>query len=325
MSLVASCAISSVRAATAAISSRMQRTLPPSAAPPLRARWSLAKPTGCCSTRSAVMTASTPGSASAALVAMRCTRAWGYCVLRMAPWAMRGRVRSWRNCVCPVTFSAPSRFGVSLPMTLKLTAVCLSSGTPRGAWTRGGVRAGSPGYFLFETHPRHLALPPLGARHEAGAIPTQSLGLLENGLHRLLDVERLGHGLGRVPRGVDEELDPVALGIGEIDRPGVAVGDDPELIDAFVTRPRMHDLEIFEGGQLVRHLVHHVELDAGRSARGQHQLMMLVGITRQKDQIGSARELPAVAHEEAEHASVEVFHPGEVDHVKPEMAERNGR
>src|SRR5712691_7388678 len=269
------------------------------------------------------MTASTPGSASAALVSMRSTRAWGYWVLRMAPWAMRGRVTSWRNCVCPVTFSAPSRFGVSLPMTLKLTAVCLSSGTPRGAWTRGGVRAGSPGYFLFETHPRHLAPPPLGARYEAGAIPTQSLGLLEDGLHRLLDVEGLGHGLRRVPRGVDEELDPVALGIGEIDRPGVAVGDDPELLDTLVTRPRMHDLEIFEGGQLVRHLIHHVDLEAGRPARGQHQLMVLVRIAGEEDQIGSARELPAIAHEKAEHARVKVLHPGEVGHVEPEMAERN--
>src|SRR6266436_7626222 len=149
---------------------------------------------------------------------------------------MRGRMTSWRYCVCPVTFSAPSRFGVPLPMTLKPTAVRLAEAASLPAL------------------PRHLALPPLGTRHEAGAIPTQSLGLLENGRHRRLDVERLGHGLRRVPRGVDEQLDPVALRIREIDRPGVAVGDDPELLDALVTRPRMHDLEIFEGGQLERHL-----------------------------------------------------------------------
>src|ERR1700682_1640219 len=159
---------------------------------------------------------------------MRSTRAWGYWVLRMAPWAMRGSVRSWRNCVCPVTFSAPSRFGVALPMTLKVTAVRLAEAA------------------TLPAHPRHLALPPLGARSEAGAVPTQSLGLLEDGLHRLLDVERLGHGLRGMPRGVDEELEPVALGIGEVDRPGVAVGDDPELLDALVTRPRMHHLELFE-------------------------------------------------------------------------------
>ncbi len=125
MSRTASWAISSVSAATAAISSRMQRTLPPSAAPPLRAQWSLAKPNGCCSTRSAVITATTPGSASAPLVSMRRTRACGWRVRRIAPWARRGRVRSWRNWVWPVTFSAPSRFGVSLPMTLKLTADAL--------------------------------------------------------------------------------------------------------------------------------------------------------------------------------------------------------
>jgi hypothetical protein len=32
-----------------------------------------------------------------------------------------------------VTLSAPSRFGVALPMTSKLTAVCLPSG-PRGSY-----------------------------------------------------------------------------------------------------------------------------------------------------------------------------------------------
>src|SRR6266851_6435936 len=269
MSRTASWAISSVSAATAAISSRMQRTLPPSAAPPLRARWSFAKPTGCCSTRSAVMTASTPGSASAALVSMRSTRAWGYCVLRMAPWARPGSVTSWRNCVCPVTFSAPSRFGVPLPMTLKLTAVRLAEAA------------------ALPAHPRHLALSPLRARREAWPIATEGFGLLEDGLHRLLDVEGLGHGLRRVPRGVDEELEPVAFGIGEVDRPGVAVGDDPELLDAFLPRPRVHGLEILEGGQLERHLVHDVELEARRPARGQHELMMLVGIARQEDQVGS--------------------------------------
>src|SRR5712691_3447869 len=252
------------------------------------------------------MTASTPGSASAALVSMRSTRACGYCVLRMAPWAMRGRMTSWRNCVCPVTFSAPSRFGVPLPMTLKPTAVRLAEAA------------------TLPAHPRHLDLPPLGARHEAGAIATESFRLLEDGLHRLLDVERLGHGLRGVPRSVDEELDPVALGIGEIDRPGVTVGDHPELLDTLVPRPRMHDLEILERGELERHLVHHVELEAGRPARGQHELMVLVGIAGQEDQLGSAGKLPAVAHKETEHARVEVLHPREIGDVEPEMAERNG-
>src|ERR1700747_1204721 len=111
----------------------------------------------------------------------------------MAPWAMRGSTTSCRYCVCPVTFSAPSRFGVPLPMTLKLTA----------------ARPASPRRRALRAHPRHLGLPPLRARREAGAIAAERLGLLEDGLHRLLDVERLGHGLRRVPRRVDEELDPV--------------------------------------------------------------------------------------------------------------------
>src|SRR5512132_2087094 len=139
---------------------------------------------------------------------------------------MRGRMTSWRYCVCPVTFSAPSRFGVSLPMTLKPTAVRLAEAASLPA------------------HPRHLARSPLRARREAWAIATEGFGLLEDGLHRLLDVEGLGHGLRRVPRGVDEELEAVAFGIGEVDRPCVAVGDDPELLDAFLPRPRVHGLEI---------------------------------------------------------------------------------
>src|SRR5262252_3663049 len=48
----------------------------------------------------------------------------------MAPCARRGSVRSLRNCVCPVTLSAPSRFGVALPMTSKLTALCLPPNSP---------------------------------------------------------------------------------------------------------------------------------------------------------------------------------------------------
>jgi len=52
--------------------------------------------------------------------------------------------------------------------------------------------------------------------------------------------------------------------------------------------------------------------------------MMLVGITGQEDQVGSTRELPAIADEKPEHARVELFHPGEVGDVEPEMAERDG-
>ena len=46
----ASRATRSLSAATAAISSRMQRTFRPSPTPPLRARWSFWNPNGCCST-----------------------------------------------------------------------------------------------------------------------------------------------------------------------------------------------------------------------------------------------------------------------------------
>src|SRR5512144_1167399 len=118
----------------------------------------------------------------------------------MAPWARRGSVRSWRNWVWPVTFSAPSRFGVPLPMTLKLTAVALRK-------RRGRL----PG----RGHPRHLRRAPLRAGHEPGAVPAEGLGLPLDGLHRLLDVEGLRQRLRRVPGRVDEDLDAVALRVRE--------------------------------------------------------------------------------------------------------------
>src|SRR5512143_4218174 len=147
----------------------------------------------------------------------------------MAPWARRGSVRSCRNWVWPVTFSAPSRFGVPLPMTRKPTAVAPEA-----------IAAGLAG----RGHPRHLRRPPLGAGHEAGAVAAERLGLPLDARHRRLDVEGLDHRLRGVLGRVHEDLEAVALRVGEVDRPRVAVGDDAELLDALLAGPRVHGLEV---------------------------------------------------------------------------------
>src|SRR5713226_1170463 len=102
--------------------------------------------------------------------------------------------------------------------------------TPPSPLRRGsGNRRGRTS--AADAHPRHLRLPPVGARLEAGTAPAEGLGLFEDRVDRRLDVERLRVGLGGVPRGVDEELDAVALRVREVDRPRIAVGDDAELLD----------------------------------------------------------------------------------------------
>src|SRR5213593_3713403 len=65
------------------------------------------------------MTLTTPGRARARDVSMRTIRACGSAARRIRPWSIRGSSRSWRKRVRPVTFSAPSFFGVGRPMTLR--------------------------------------------------------------------------------------------------------------------------------------------------------------------------------------------------------------
>src|SRR5437773_594264 len=65
------------------------------------------------------MTLTTPGRARARDVSMRTMRACGSAARRIRPCSIRGSSRSWRKRVRPVTFSAPSFFGVGRPMTLR--------------------------------------------------------------------------------------------------------------------------------------------------------------------------------------------------------------
>ena len=124
-----------------------------------------------------------------------------------------------------------------------------------------------------------------------------------------------------MPWRIDEQLHAVALGVGEVDRPRVAVGDDAELLDALGPHARVHGLEVGELRQLERDLIDHVVAGAGGPAGDEHHLVMLVGIAGEEGELGSAFERAAIGHHQTEHARVEVHHLLEVRHVDPEVAE----
>src|SRR6267143_3674727 len=76
---------------------------------------------------------------------------------------------------------------------------------------------------------RHPGFPRAGSR----IVPNQGLGLGDDRLDRLREIERLAVGLAYVPRRGRVELDPVVLGVAEIDAPGVSVvarSDLPRLL-----------------------------------------------------------------------------------------------
>src|SRR5262245_59221622 len=107
----------------------------------------------------------------------------------------------------------------------------------------------------LHAHPLDLRRPPRRARGETRPIAAERFSLRHDHGHRRFEVERLGVGLRRVPRRVHEQLAAIALGIREVDRPGVAVSDDPELLDALVLQPHVHGLEVFQRVELERDLV----------------------------------------------------------------------
>src|ERR1700704_3674934 len=76
------------------------------------------------------------------------------------------------------------------------------------------------------------ALHPGLATHEARPAAAHRFGAPQDLVVRLVEVERLAAGLRRVERRVDIELDRGALGVLEIERPGIAVVGDPVLADA---------------------------------------------------------------------------------------------
>src|SRR5712672_1545407 len=78
------------------------------------------------------------------------------------------------------------------------------------------------------------ALHPGLATHEPRPAAAHGFGAPQDLVVRLVEVERLAAGLRRVEGRVDVELDRIALGILEVERPGVAVVGDPVLADAFL-------------------------------------------------------------------------------------------
>src|SRR5207253_8056112 len=67
--------------------------------------------------------------------------------------------------------------------------------------------------------------PPFLHRLEARQLAATGLGLAEELVLRLVEIDFEAAGLRHVPRGVAEHLDAVAFGIVEINRPGIAVSD----------------------------------------------------------------------------------------------------
>src|SRR5262245_1653527 len=112
------------------------------------------------------MTVTTPGKARARDVSMRAMRACGSFARRIPPCSIRGSSRSWRKRVRPVTFSAPSLFGVARPMTLRSVTRRHASrerAYPQPLVQQAGPlveRGGAP--HLEERRPEHL--------HEPGVV-----------------------------------------------------------------------------------------------------------------------------------------------------------
>src|SRR5258705_13792077 len=78
------------------------------------------------------------------------------------------------------------------------------------------------------------ALHPGFAAHESWPAAAHRFGAGKDLVVRLLEVERLAARLRRIEWRIDIELDRIALGILEVERPGVAVVGDAVLGDAFL-------------------------------------------------------------------------------------------
>src|SRR6266851_10265782 len=76
---------------------------------------------------------------------------------------------------------------------------------------------------LSRVQPGLDALHPGLATHEPRPAAAHGFGPPQDLVVRLVEVERLAAGLRRVEGRVDVELDGIALGILEVERPGVAV------------------------------------------------------------------------------------------------------
>jgi len=134
---------------------------------------------------------------------------------------------------------------------------------------------------------------------------------------RHAQVDRHGAGLRNVPVGVGEHLNAVALRIAEVDRPCDAVSDRPKIGGVAVGDPVEDLLHRLERAEIERQLLDHVPR-AGVASGDEHDLMMILGAAAQE---GRASRRTRVGHHEAEHAAIEIHHPGHVADKEAHMAQ----
>ena len=168
----------------------------------------------------------------------------------------------------------------------------------------------------------------ISARHSERGLNPGKLRACASTAHQRLVVERAIQGnpqrLQYVPRRVDEQLEPGALGIKSVDGDRVAVSDRNEIPDLLGDQAAMH---LAQGGQAVRlqrQLVDDIETELGRPAAGQYDLMMFIRITAGEYQIhrpAGSRQLPAVGHRKAEHPRVEILHPLQIMDPQTDVAQ----
>jgi hypothetical protein len=113
----------------------------------------------------------------------------------------------------------------------------------------------------------NLRTPVLG-HHETVRRPAMGFGLRADLVGGQRQVNRVGMGLGHVPRRVAVALDPVAVDVVEIERLGVPMGDNPvDTLPSF-RHPAIKRLQVFER-------IHHEG-----NLLGDHLILFGAGITR---------------------------------------------
>ena len=123
--------------------------------------------------------------------------------------------------------------------------------------------------------------------------------------------------------GVDEALEAVALGVGEVERPGVAVRDGDHRVDPGGGEALADGPEVVERGGPEGQVVGHHER-ARRRLGGchEHDLVVCGGVLRDEGHLAHAGDgLATVRHREAEDLGVEAEHGLEVAHGEGDVGQ----
>src|SRR5439155_18525116 len=104
----------------------------------------------------------------------------------------------------------------------------------------------------------------------------------------------------------------------EINRPGIAVTDRTDGPAAGLAHLAEGALDVGEGADVERDLLHHRRLEIGLAPRHEHHLVMVAGVAAQK---GDAAVGCGIADDEAEDARGEVLRLRQVADVEPDMAQ----